>query len=149
MVWLPLAAHGLAAGAAVLAQGPAASLTPVDSASSSVVGYLLGFGPLGIVALAMAWLLYRGWRLVPPGFEASTRDAARADARADLIAERDRILAEKQQVEDQRDDATAIARDQIAPLLTSFVATTSALVPLLQEIIRDGPARRRRGGGTL
>jgi len=145
--WLPIA-HGLAAGAAIISQGPGASLTPADSASSSVVGYVLGFGPLGIVALAMAWLLYKGWRLVPPGFESSVRDAARADARADLIAERDRILTEKQAVEDQRDDALTIARDQIAPLLSQFVGTTSALVPLLQEIIRDSPARRRRGGAA-
>ena len=135
MLWLPPEAIVLAA-----------SVSPVDSASESVVGYVLGFGPLGVIVLALAWLLFRGYRLVPPGFEASTRDAARADARADLIAERDRILTEKQAVEDQRDDALTIARDQVAPLLSSFVGTTSALVPLLQEIIRDSPARRRRGG---
>jgi hypothetical protein len=129
----------------ILAQG-AASVSPLDSASDSVVGYILGFGPLGIVALALAWLTFKGWRLISPAGEAAMRDAARNESRADLLAERDRLLTEKQQAEDQRDEALTIARDQLTPLLQSFVATTSVLVPILQEIIRDSPARRRRGG---
>jgi hypothetical protein len=139
VLWLPLAAHGLT----VLAQAPGTSLTPIDSASESVVGYILGFGPLGIVALAMAWLLLRGWRLVPPGFESSVRDAARADARADLIAERDRIITEKQQVEDQRDEALQVARDQLLPLLVNFTASTQALLPILQGQVAQGKPLRR------
>lgn len=124
----------------------AASISPIDSASESVVGYLLSYGPLGIIAVAIAYLLFRGYRLVPPGFESTVRDAARADARADLIGERDRVITEKQQAEDQRDEALTVARDQMAPLLSSFVATTGALVPILQEIIRESPARGRRRG---
>lgn len=130
----------------ILAQA-SASVSPLDSASASVVGYILGFGPLGIVVLALAWLLYKGWRLISPAGEAAMRDAARSESRADLLAERDRILTEKQQAEEQRDEALEIARTQIAPLLQSFVASTSALVPLLQEIIRDSPSRRRRSAG--
>lgn len=131
----------------LLAQAtPAASVTPLDSASDSVVGYVLGYGPLGVVALALAWLIFKGWRLISPAGEAQIRDAARNESRADLLAERDRILTEKQQAEDQRDEALMIARDQLMPLLVQFTATTSALLPILQEIIRDAPARRRRGG---
>lgn len=135
MLWLPPDAIVLAA-----------SVSPIDSAGSSVVGYVLGFGPLGLVALALAWLLFRGYRLVPPGFEATTRDAARADARADLIAERDRIIAEKQQVEEQRDDAMQVARDQLMPLLVSFTATTQALLPLLQSMVSQGGRSQLRRG---
>lgn len=129
-----------------IAQGVPASVTPADAASESLVGYILGFGPLGVVALALAWLTFKGWRLISPDGEAAIRKAAREESRADLVAERDRILTEKQQAEDQRDEALQVARDQLTPLLQSFVATTSVLVPILQEIIRDAPARRRRGG---
>lgn len=118
--------------------------TPIDSATASVTGYVLGFGPLGIIALALAWVLFKNWRLISPAREA----AIRAEARADLLAERDRLLAEKREAEEQRDNALTVARDQLAPLLSNFVATTSALVPLLQEIVlsRETPGRRRRGG---
>jgi len=130
----------------VLAQGAPTSVTPVDAASNSIVGYILGYGPLGVIALALAWLTFKGWRLVSPAELTAIREAARNESRADLLAERDRILTEKQQAEDQRDEALTVARDQLAPLLTSFTAATSALLPILQEIIRDSPARRRRGG---
>ena len=118
------------------------SVTPVDNAASSIVGYVLSYGPLGIITLALAWLFYKGWRLVSP----STAAADRETAREDLIAERDRVIVEKQQAEDQRDEALTVARDQIGPMLSSFVAATGTLIPLLQEIIREPHTRRRRGG---
>jgi hypothetical protein len=123
----------------------AASVSPIDGASETVVGYILGFGPLGLVALALAWLLFRGYRLVPPGFEGVTRDAARADARADLIAERDRIIAEKHIVEEQRDEAMQVATGQLVPLLVSFTASTQALLPLLQRLVAQPGKQLRRG----
>lgn len=134
-------------GVAVLAMA-AADVTPVDAAGSSITGYLLGYGPIAVFLLALAWLMFKGWRLVPPGHEAKARDEARKDARADLLAERDRLIREKDRAEEERDEALRIARDQMVPLLSSFVATTSTLVPLLQEIVlaREPPSRRRRGG---
>jgi hypothetical protein len=123
-----------------LAQGPGTSVTPVDGATDTVVGYLLGYGPLGICFVAVCWLWYRGYRLMSP--QAVT--AIREEGRADLITERDRILGEKHAAEQQRDEASKIARD-LAPLLSSFIASTGALIPILQGIIADG---RRRGGGT-
>lgn len=135
MLWL----HYLAA------EGPS-SVTPIDSASESVLGYLFSYGPLGIIAVAIAYLLFRGYRLVPPGFEATTRDAARADARADLIAERDRVLTALHAAEEQRDDAMAVARDQLLPLLLNFTATTQALLPILQGMVAQaGKPPLRRG----
>ncbi len=126
--------------AVTLSQGPGTSVTPIDSATDSIVGWVLGFGPLGVIALALAWLLFKGYRLVPPGFETATGDKARADARADLITERDRVVAERAAAEQQRDEAMKVARD-LAPLLSTFIASTGALIPILQGIIAS-----RRGG---
>jgi hypothetical protein len=33
--------------------------TPVDQATSSVIGYVFNYGILGIVTVAFAWLFYR------------------------------------------------------------------------------------------
>lgn len=124
-----------------------ASVTPVDQATGSVTGYIIGYGPLGIIALAMAWLMFRGWRLTSPGREAEIRESGRAD----LLKELERSLTDKRQSDEQRDDAMRFAVDQLVPLLTSFTATTTALIPLLQELVRyqgggsssDLPRRRR------
>ena len=116
--------------------GPGTSVTPVDAATSSITGYLLGFGPLGIIALAVSWLLYKGWRLMSPAREAVITESARAQARADLERENARIIAE-------RDDAMKVAQ-QMIPLLAQFTATTTALIPLLQELVRN---QERRNGG--
>lgn len=134
--------------ASVLAGGPPASVTPIDSGADSIVGYILSYGVLGVVFLALAWLMFKGWRLVPRDYEARIRADARTEARADLAAERDRVLAEKRQAEEQRDEALAFARDQLTPLLISFTSSTQALMPLLQNLVgqRDPPQRRRRGG---
>ena len=125
----------------MLTQAPGTSVSPIDSAGSSIVGYLLGFGPLGIMALAMGWLFFKGWRLVSPAREAQITADARAQARADLEKELARTLAEKQHAEDQREEALKVAREQVAPLLIQFNGTVTALLPLLQELVR-----RREGG---
>ena len=133
----------------VLAQGPhTTSVTPVDAATSSITGYILGFGPLGIFALVMAFLLFRGWRLMSPAALDAERAAARTDSRGDLLEERTRIIGEKTHAEEQRDEALHIAQTQIAPLLLQFNGTVTALLPLLQEMVarreggHDGSARR-------
>jgi hypothetical protein len=63
-----------------VAQGPS-SLTPIHNASDSIIGCILGYRPLGLFALVLGWLLFKGWRLTPRDLEARIRDAARADAR--------------------------------------------------------------------
>ena len=126
VTWLALA----------LTQGPGTAVTPVDAGTSSIVGYVLGYGPLGLIALALAYLMFRGWRLVPPSWEPGIRTTARAEARADLERENARIITE-------RDDALKVAQ-QMIPLLTQFTATTAALIPLLQELVRN---QERRNGG--
>lgn len=98
-------------------------VTPVGQATGDIVSYILGYGVLGIVAVAFAF------RYIVP------RGAVEA-ARADLIAENKRLREEKAHAEEQRDEALRIAQTQLVPLLTSFTATSSALLPLLQELVR-------------
>src|SRR5262249_15743954 len=102
---------------------PGSAVTPIGAAAGDLVSYILGYGVLGVVALAFAFRY-----IVPKG--------AVEEARADLIKENERLRQEKAHAEDQRDEALRIAQTQIVPLLTSFNATSSALLPLLQELVR-------------
>jgi hypothetical protein len=72
-----------------------------------------------------------------------------------MLAGKDEVLAAKDEAlsraieaqsraEAQRDAAIAIAQEQIVPLLTTFVTTTQTLIPLLQEIVREGTDDHRR-----
>lgn len=87
----------------------------------------LNYGVLGLFVVAVLM----GWVWAKPAVDR-------------LIAERDRLIVEKQKAEEQRDAAIAIAQDKLVPLLTTFVSTTQTLIPLLQEIVRDGGDDRRR-----
>lgn len=87
----------------------------------------LNYGVLGILVLA----IFMGWVWAKPSVDR-------------IIADRDRLLEEKHVAEEQRDAAVAIAQEKIVPLLTSFVSTMDALIPLLQEIIRENGHDRRR-----
>lgn len=115
----------------------AGSVSPVDAATGSIVGYILGFGPIGIIALAFAF------RFIVPR---SAVDEAKDQARADLVKENERLIKEKLHAEEQRDDALRVANDQIVPLLISFNATVSALLPLLQELVSHREDHDRRTG---
>jgi hypothetical protein len=121
---------------AVLLAGSSPGVTPVDTVTSSLVGYVLSYGIVGVCALTFAWLLLKGWRLISPAQLAAALAGARAEGRDDLIAERDRLLKEKQEAEEQRDDQLKMAQTQLVPLLVNFTATTSALIPLLQQVVR-------------
>lgn len=116
----------------------AGAVTPVGEATGDIVTYILGYGVLGIVALAFAF------RFIVPR---SALQEARETARADLLRENERILAEKKVAEEQRDEALKLAQTQIVPLLTTFTATTSALIPLLQELTRSREVDRGREHG--
>jgi hypothetical protein len=112
----------------------ASSVTPVDAATGSLVGYILGFGPIGIIALAFAF------RFIVPR---SAVDEAKDQARADLVEENKRLITEKTHAEEKADEALRIAQVQIVPLLVQFNATIAALLPLLQELVsrREGHDR--------
>ena len=92
----------------------------------------LNYGVLGLLVLA----IFFGWVWAKPAVD---RIIAERDAAVErLIAERDRLIQERARAEQQRDAALAIAQDKIVPLLTSFVSTSQTLIPLLQELVREG-----------
>lgn len=121
MPWLPLS---------LIAE----SVTPVASATGDIVSYILGYGVLGVGAVLLVL------RILVPG---KTVDEAVERARTDLLKEVDRLREEKEKAEEQRDEALKFAQIQLVPLLTSFTATTTALLPLLQELVRVREVGRR------
>ena len=121
--------------APLLAAGPGPDITPVDAATSSVVGYWLSFGAIGIIALVLFWLYV--W---PGKLAKSIRD----EARADLLEENQRLRGENDKLAAQRDEALNLVQEKLLPMLASFTATTSALLPLLQDLVR----RQERRNGT-
>jgi hypothetical protein len=130
--------------------GPASS---IDSAGSGIVTYLLGWGPLGIALVAVTWALIKGYRLVGPDAAIAMREEGRADLIAerdriitDRTAERDRLVAEKREAERERDDALRVTRDQLIPLLINFTAATQSLLPILQGLASQGQRQRGEGG---
>lgn len=67
-----------------------------------------------------------------------------------LEKEMARVVAEKEKADLQRDAAMEIAQREIVPLLASFTATTSALLPVLQDLVRARDEEHRwrdRGHG--
>jgi hypothetical protein len=118
----------------------AAAGGPVDAATSSLVNYILGYGILGVAVLAFMVGL-----IVPR----KALSDARKEAREDLERENGRLIEQNRILAEQRDDAVKIAQTQVVPLLTSFNATMTALLPLLQRLVAEqeayGPASRRRG----
>ena len=98
-----------------------------DPGLSAEITPYLNYGVLGAVFVAILF----GWIWAKPAVDR-------------LREERDRLIAEKTKAEEQRDAAIAIAQDKIVPLLTSFVSTSQTLIPLLQEIVREGDHDRPR-----
>lgn len=124
----------LIAAAAVAAGTPTGTVTPVDAVTGDIVSYILSYGVLGVVSLALAFRF-----LVPR----SAVTEARQQARADLLEERTRILEEKAKAERERDEALRVARD-LAPMLVSFTSATQSLLPLLQDLVSRREHRRDR-----
>ena len=106
---------------------PEEIVAAADGGLSAELAPYLNYGVLGAVFIAILF----GWIWAKPAVDR-------------LIAERDRLILEKQKAEDQRDAALSIAQDQLVPLLTTFVSTTETLIPLLQAIVRDGNDDHRR-----
>jgi hypothetical protein len=70
----------------------------------------------------------------------------------EIKSDRDREIAGRQAAEKQLAETQQVTNEKIVPLLTTFVTTTQALIPLLQEQVRqrqeDDPAARRRSSGS-
>ena len=116
----------------------ATSVSPVSAAGGDITTYILGYGVLGVAVVLFTL------RIIVPR---SAVDDAKAQARTDLLEENRRLIARCEKAEDQRDAAVRIAQEQVVPLLSSFVSTTSALLPLLQDLVamREDLRRRARG----
>ena len=97
----------------------------------------LNYGVLGLLVLA----IFFGWVWPRPSVDRVVEEKEASIVR--LAAERDRLIEERARAEQQRDAALAIAQDKIVPLLTSFVSTSQTLIPLLQEIVREGSSDDR------
>jgi citrate synthase len=135
VAWVPFVAISRTAAVAIHSGIPwAASLaaeTPAISGGEIIQAATtaLNLGVLGLVF----WLLIQG-RL-------------HTDSENDrLVAELNRAVAEKDKAEEQLSEALRFARDDLAPMLLAFNASVSALLPILQELVRhdDRPAPRRR-----
>lgn len=124
---------------ALITSGPT-SVTPIDSAATSVIGYIGGFGVLGYLVLALVF------RWLVPG---RTAEKDRANARTDLERQNTQLLERCEHAETQRDEALQFTQVNLVPLLLNFNATMTALTPLLQELVRSqeggsSDVRRRR-----
>jgi hypothetical protein len=126
----------------------AASVSPADQATGDLTSYIIGYGPLGVAVVVLAALAYKGWRLISPAREAEIRTAVRDDARGDLVDQVARLERQVAQLQEQRDEALKFTQSNLVPLLVNFTSATSALIPLLQEVVRNqeggGPSELRR-----
>jgi hypothetical protein len=129
-LWLAYLASGVPGTAPWLM---ASDVTPVGTATTDLTDYVLSYGILGIFVVVGAILLYRGWQIMSPARLTEVRD----EARADLLKENERLLAERTALEAQLAEARTFERDQLVPLLGNFTAATSSLLPVLQERLRD------------
>ncbi len=105
---------------------------PVTGGGAELLAPFLGYGVVGVLVIVLAWVLWKGSFV-----RSSDADKRVIEARADLLREIELVREEKQKAEDQRDAALKVAQEQLVPLLTSFVATSQSLIPLLQELVRN------------
>ena len=57
--------------------------------------------------------------------------------------ERDRLLAERDKADDQRDAMAETFQKELLPVLTKFLTTTEALLPLLQRMVEKSGGDHR------
>lgn len=77
----------------------------------------VNFGVLGLVVLS----LITGWLWTKPSVDR-------------LQDERNRILKDKELADAQRDAMANVLQDKLLPVVGDFIATTRALLPVLQQL---------------
>lgn len=113
--------------------------SPTDNVLGPAVSTIAGYGLVGIALLVLGWLYSRGWRLVSPAREKEIREEARADLLTQitqLLTAAGRGEQEKRDIRQQLDEQMRFAQSNLVPLLVNFTNATSALIPLLQELVR-------------
>ena len=121
---------GAAASLLILATSPGPELTPIGSASTDVLTYWLSFGAIAVIGGALFWLFIWPGKLLKRLI---------AEARADLLeqvqqqqARAERAEARAEKAEGKNEDL----RDRLVQLVAEFTATTDALLPVLQSVVR-------------
>jgi len=114
----------------------AASASPVSV--TEVASFILSAFNLGMAGW-MCWQFFQNKLHSDGEMERVRAEAALAveRARADLLRENERLIAEKSEAIAKADAALGMAQERLVPLLTSFVATSQSLIPLLQELVRN------------
>lgn len=120
------------AALAYFATGPSATF---PTSAADLFQIILGALNVGVCGL-VAWLFIAGRIHSDSEIGRVTEALKRAEERA-------------ARAEQQRDEALTVATTQIAPILGNFVSTSQALIPLLQDLVRqrDWFDRQQRGGG--
>lgn len=138
MTWLPpLAAHRVIlavvhAGVPPLipalpfvADGPSTPDGVIGAAASTV----LGFGVLGILALALTYVVWKG------SFTPSKRvDELVAAGRVDLLRENEQLREELARAQAQLAENLRFAKEDLTPILFQFTSATTNLLPILQQV---------------
>lgn len=137
--WIPLpdlhravlaAAHaGLSPwtpAAPFLTEGTPASGSDILSA---VTQQFLGYGVVGCLALALAWIVYKG-KFVPR----EQVDALVAAGRADLLRENEQLRADLTKAQEQVAENLRFAKEDLTPILFQFTSATTSLLPILQQV---------------
>lgn len=90
-----------------------------DPATFSSPMTWINFGVLGLLVAG----LLSGWIWAKPSADRMTE-------------ERDRILGERDQALAQRDAMAEVLQERLLPVVSEFITTTKALLPVLQEVQR-------------
>lgn len=61
-----------------------------------------------------------------------------------LIEDRERALRERDKALEQRDAMAQVLQDKLLPVVGDFITTTRALLPILQELIRQQQLEEHR-----
>ncbi len=136
-LWFPYGPGGIPVYLAV-------SVIPVDEFQGSIMGYLISVGgPLAIAAIVFGWVILKGLLVTATQPD---KDVERPTAL--ILAENARLIARAEEAEAQRDEMLKTAVEQQVPVMLQFSNTTSALLPLLQDMIRrqeleEGNGHRR------
>lgn len=109
-------------------------MAPLAADPASDITTWVNFGVLGLVVVS----LITGWLWTRPSVDR-------------LVQEKERAIAERDRADAQRDAMAQVLQEKLLPVVTEFITTTQALLPILQHLIdqqaggdSDTPSSRLR-----